>query len=217
MNTKQLQQAFVTLSVIVLFSSGAISASAKEKEEFNTNEVEKITQIVKQPDLNKRKDKIKQELDNKNNSPKYKEFISTKIAVESERVVKNTTNFTSKYESKAKNYSCWDGTGYELVRAWAGNWLFRYNLRISACADYSRIYNGFIRGTWGDIYSPGWAYYGDTGDRRFDYINWGASEYIASRQGLFKLCINNNWSCVNESRPWVEYHATRQGYADYWY
>jgi hypothetical protein len=216
MNTKLLQQAFVTISVITLFSGLSVSASAKEKDDFTAKEVEQITDIVKTPDLKKRKDKIKDEL-SKNNSPKYKEFISTKIAVESERVVKNITNFKSKYESKVKNYACWDGTGSELVKAWAGNWLFKYNLRVSTCADYSRIYSGFIRATWGDIYAAGWGYYGDTGGRSFDYINWNKTEYIASRQGLFKLCVNNNWSCVSESRPWVEYHATRQGRSDYWY
>ena len=216
MNTIQLQQAFITLSVIVLFSGASISANANQSLDFSANEVEKITEIVKIPDLNIRKNKIKDEL-NKNNTPKYKDFISTKIATETQRELKTTTNNTSKYESKKKTYSCWDGTGYEIMRAWAGNWLYKYNLRISSCADYSRIYSGTIRGTWADIYAVGWAYYGDTGDRRFDYINWGKTEYIASRQGLFKLCINNNWSCINESRPWVEYHATRQGYSDYWY
>ena len=96
MNTIQLQQAFITLSVIVLFSGASISANANQSLDFSANEVEKITEIVKIPDLNIRKNKIKDEL-NKNNTPKYKDFISTKIATETQRELKTTTNNINKY------------------------------------------------------------------------------------------------------------------------
>ncbi len=63
-----------------------------------------------------------------------------------------------------------------------------------------------------------WSYYGETNDRKFDYITYpGYQEYISSRQGLFKYCVNNNFACITEARPFVELHQRREGYSDYYY
>ncbi len=182
--------------------------------DFSTKEIDSIDKIVKTTDFNQRKNKLNDEI-KKSNNDNYKNLLLTKIAVEQEKSIISVTNIPSKYDNKTKTYSCWDGTGSQAATAVTGNVLWRFNLRINACADYSTIYSGFVRSTWADIYAIGWSYYGETPDRYFEYRN--NTEYVASRQGLFKLCVNSNWVCIQEYRPWVEYHATRQGYNDYSY
>ena len=206
----------ITIALFSIFlTNNFVSVAAQSSEDsLSKKEMEQVTKITGEVDINKRKEVINEEL-KKDNSEKYKKFISTKILIESERIIKNATNVNSKYESKTKNYSCWDGTGYEIGKALAGNWLYKFNLRINACADYNTVYSGSVRSTWAEVYAVGWSYVGETNDRKFDYLT--STEYIASRQGLFKLCVNSNWVCAQESRPWVEYHATREGYNDYWY
>jgi hypothetical protein len=90
-------------------------------------------------------------------------------------------------------------------------------LRISACADGSRVWSGSVVSSWPSISAPGWSYYGESADRKFEYFTYGYKEWVGSRQGIFKLCISYNYACVQDSRPWVEYHATRIGVNDYWY
>jgi hypothetical protein len=222
-NTKFISKVFsvIVLSLfatISVFSSVRTFASERQiKDDLSPEEISSLKDIVNTNIVADKKTKISTESQKTKNS-NYKDILNNKIVVDiSKSDTTVTGNIPSKYENDSKNYACWDGTGNQLATNSYGGWVWRFNLRINACADYSRMYSGSVRSTWADVYTVGWSYYGESPDRRFDYINSNQSEYIASRQGVFKLCVNSNWVCVQESRPWVEYHATRQGYNDYWY
>jgi hypothetical protein len=206
--TKLLNIAFLPVFTLTIISGLSVGVNAESpKNTFTNTEVQNIQKLANIKGLNLRKKSIESELKS-SKSKQYKDFISSQIAVDQTKNTVLNTNLPSKYSS-AKNYICWDSTTSVTSRAIGGNDLFRFNLRTNTCADSSKVYSGSIRSTWADIYGIGWSYYGVTSDRNFAYINNNSTEYIASRQGLFKLCINNNWVCAQELRPWVEKHLTR--------
>lgn len=184
---------------------------------FSKSETDMIKSFDSEKDVTSRKNKLNKAIKESKNT-KYKNYLEQKVLVETAKSLESDkTNFVSKYENNSKSYSCWYGTGSEQGYNSFGGMLWKFNLRINACADASRVWSGSVQTTWADVFYAGWGYYGETNDRKFAYFGPGYLEYIASRQGLFKACISNNYACVQESRPWVEYHATREGFADYWY
>jgi hypothetical protein len=221
--TNSLQRKISIYSVLTLLVISTISPVTQAKTEdndlasFNSSEIETIKTIAKEENKDQLTLKLNKEV-NKTKNTKLKDYLNNKIVVKTERKIESDKqNFISKYESVNKNYSCWYGTGNEQGFAAAGGTLWKFNLRIRGCADAGRVWSGQIISTWADIYAIGWSYYGETNDRKFEYFTGGYQEWVGSRQGLFKLCISNNYACVQETRPWVEYHATREGFADYWY
>jgi hypothetical protein len=207
------------LAVLSIFSTFAIPALAATNNSgtgLSSSEISQIQKISDLQDLDTTKKIIQNELKT-NKSDSYKKFISTQIAVSKTEVSNVDTILPSKYNSTTKNYQCKEGTTTVTSYALAGNRLFSFSLRTNACVDSSKVYSGFIRSTWADIYAIGWSYYGETPDRNFSYINNSQTEYVASKQGLFKLCVNSNWACAQETRPWIERHVVREGRIDYSY
>lgn len=182
-------------------------------DDLNNNEIEIIKSISNDKDPESKKVKIKKESKNTNN-PKLVEILNEKIAVTSSSGSLVESNMENKYNSKSKNYSCWDYTGTNNFYNAVGGLLYNFSLRSNACADSSKVYSGSVRSSSPGIYQLGWSYYGEQPDRKFDYVANG-QEYISSRQGLFKLCVNSNFVCIQETRPWVELHQRRIGQSDY--
>jgi hypothetical protein len=192
-------------------------AQAKVDDDFSNSEVELIKSISNESNKDQKKLKIEKE-SKKTTNLKLKDVLTNKIAVNTERKIEtDKQNFVSKYDNANKNYSCWFGNGYENAFNSLGQQIWRFNLRIKGCADAGRVWSGQVIATWADINTVAWSYYGESNDRKFEYFTGSYLEWVGSRQGVFKLCVNNNFVCVQESRPWVEYHATREGYTDYWY
>jgi hypothetical protein len=89
-------------------------------------------------------------------------------------------------------------------------------MNVQTCADYQRITYANVTGTWGETYGIGWDYYGETSSRSWNYYNYSKPEYIASRSGSFKFCIQNNWSCPISYKPWIETRTRVLGVNDTW-
>jgi hypothetical protein len=195
--------ALLTLSPL----SFAIDENEVTKEEFST-----INELVNTENLDLRKNKIESEIKNKR-SKKFNDILLNKISVrETSEKLPIIKSLNNKYSLKTNNYGCYEDAYSRSQYSYLGVLLFKFNLRVNACVDFARVYSGIVRSSWGEINTFGWSYYGETNDRKFDYINYQKTEYIASRQGLFKLCINNNWGCAQEIRPWIEIRSTREGY-----
>jgi hypothetical protein len=208
----------ILLSLAVCTSVSSYAAPNRtDKNDINAEEISLVQSIADTKNPQEKRARIETE-SRKTSNPKLKEILTEKIAVDSVKSeIVTTSNIPNKYESNSKNYTCWDGTGSQQMRNAIWVPLYSFSMRVNACADTSTVYSGAVRATWGDIYTWGWSYYGESQDRKFDYVNSNKTEYIASRQGVFKLCVNSSWVCIYESRPWVEYHATRQGQNDYFF
>jgi hypothetical protein len=213
------------LSLIFAFSVlfapiSLVSIQVESKDIVLSNkQVQVIKEINNESDKNRRKIKINDIIEKyKYKDKKFAEYLDKNLIYDEIHVKKfNNDTFKSKYNTNVLNYSCWDMTSSRLYNARAGNSLFKFNLKTTACADRNKVYSGSVRGTWAEIYSLGWAYNGESPDRNWSYVNNNSTEYIGSRQGVFKLCVNTNWVCVSEYRPWIEHHMTRHGYDDYSY
>jgi hypothetical protein len=211
---------FTLTAVMAISSLNGVSGNAKNDESIdgiNQQEFEIIKNVANESNLDSRKEKLNNEV-KKTKNTKLKEFLNTKIAVSFDEKIDGVKIKTiSKYDNLEKNYGCYSNSGSKGGYNNFGNELFRFYIGVSYCADYSRVYNGSVSYISGSTYAPGVSYYGEApAGRNYERYAAGYTEYIPTKQGLFKTCISYNFSCIYEYRPWIEFHATREGnYVDY--
>jgi hypothetical protein len=207
----------ITSFILLFLISIIFIPSTYAQHSSNIEQKNIVEQIIKLPSKKDKINKIKQE-SSKTRNKQFSEFLKNKVPVETiNTLTQEKSNFKSKYETKKSNFYCWYNIGWATMKSYSGSTIFEYYLRIYACADYLKVYNARVENTWAGKTAFGISYHGGTGGRDFAFYTGRNLEWIASRQGLFKACVNYNWVCMYEYRPWVEYHATRYGYKDYSY
>ena len=147
---------FLLISAVILPGVNSFAKNNDLKLQGKNQKI--INEVGLIQNLTQRKEKIKK-LSKETNDIELKRVLETNVVTDVEKsIVKEKTLSYSKYTNNPKNYQCWDGTGFEAGKALAGNTLWRFNTRVTACADNSKVYSGSVRSmgrgisAWMDIY-----------------------------------------------------------------
>ena len=128
--------------------------------------------------------------------------------------VKNPNLVKRSDPKNGNNYGCWTTDGWVTYKNIWGQVGVKFTVTAYSCAEQTYMASGRILNSRGEVYFPGWGYYGEV-NNGYQYIT--NSQFVGYRQGVFKSCLSTNWSCMQELRPWVELHTTPFNAVDYFY
>jgi len=225
------------LVLILSFSSNSTFAKNVETEDLDSQTYSQIQDYSRKAlSDTQTKDKIKKEIERFGGEEKAKKihnktqveynnlskedkklYLLSNILVEKE--VKNNQiknpNLNRRSESRSgDNYGCWTTDGWVMYRNIWGQVGVKFTVTAYSCGEQTYMTSGKILNSRGEVYFPGWGYYGEAGNG-YQYIT--SSQFVGYRQGVFKSCMSTNWSCIQELRPWVELHTTPFNSTDYFY
>jgi hypothetical protein len=200
-----------TISEIQEFSKKALSDSSTKDKIIN--EIKKTGGEERAKNIQKLNQKEYLKLSKKDK----KLYQLSNILVSKEVKINQAKNSNLVRRSEPRNgdnYGCWTTEGWVTYKNIWGQVGVKFTVSAYSCAEQTYMTSGRILNSRGEVYFPGWGYYGEV-NNSYQYIT--NSQFVGFRQGVFKSCMSTNWSCVQELRPWVELHTTPFNAVDYFY